>query len=320
MVDLTKGKETAKKSLKERPVVTGFLAVLGIAILWLIFNVWTSVSVGEKKVEVCFNKVTERTYTNGYHLVKPLCSYDNFNTQKRKDTIEDVAIPTQDRYNSTGTVVVEYTINTNRLTYIREEIGGEELFKQKTFDVYIPNIIKSEGRKVEDNKFLAQDATIIDMQNHAQERLQEKMGDLVIIHAVYIQDIVYDSRIAKLIQATKERTEAEEVEKSQLRIDETKAQKKVKVEKAASEAALYAKTKREHDADAKYYEQQKDAEAALYAKQQEAKGIEAVGKALKANPKFMEYMDKEIQAVRAEKWDGNETLTTNQYVVPVKKM
>lgn len=283
--------------------------VLALFALWIGLNVWTYTPIGETKVEVCVGEVTGKTLPNGLHLVNPICSYDNFNTQNRVANYPDLPIPTGDRFKSNANLLVRFAIKTEALPEIREEYGNEELFMAKTLDKSIQIIVKSEGRKLPDSKMLADDKSVSKLSFNARERLEEELGKYLTFESVELTDIDFDERIMDQIIATKKRIEKEEVEKSQLRIDETQAQKVVKQKEAEALAAVATGNATRAKADAMLYEKQKEAE-----------GIAAVGKALSANPQIIDFMKAEATKIRAERFDGNEVLTHKIYAAPITRV
>lgn len=283
--------------------------VLALFALWIGLNVWTYTPIGETKVEICIGEVTGKVLPNGLHFVNPICSYDNFNTQLRVADYPDLPIPTGDRFKSNAKLLVRFNIKTEALPGIREEYGNEDLFMSKTLDKSIQIIVKSEGRKLPDSKMLADDKSVSTLSINARERLEEELGKFMSIESVEITDIDFDERIMDQIVATKKRIEKEEVEKSQLRIDETQAQKVVKQKEAEALAAIATGNGRRATAD-----------ALLYEKQKEAEGIAAVGKALSANPQIIDFMKAEASKIRAQRFDGNEVLTHKIYAAPITRV
>lgn len=283
--------------------------VLALFALWIGLNVWTYTPIGEAKVEICIGEVTGKVLPNGLHFVNPICSYDNFNTQLRVADYPDLPIPTGDRFKSNAKLLVRFNIKTEALPGIREEYGNEDLFMSKTLDKSIQIIVKSEGRKLPDSKMLADDKSVSTLSINARERIEDELGKFMSIESVEITDIDFDDRIMDQIVATKKRIEKEEIEKSQLRIDETQAQKVVKQKEAEALAAIATGNGRRATAD-----------ALLYEKQKEAEGIAVVGKALSANPQIIDFMKAEASKIRAQRFDGNEVLTHKIYAAPITRV
>ena len=295
--------------------IVGGSAIAMAALLAL--NVWTYTPVGEKKVEVCMGEVTGVVLDNGLHTVKPWCSYDLMNFQNQLKTFPDMLLPTQDRMNSFGTVNLKFRLKDGAAVEVREDYGNEERFFQKTLYADLPNVLKSEARKLEDSANLADDAFVSALVANTTERLNKSLGDKINIQEVQLLDIKFDPLIRKQIEDTKKRQEEEKRQLSQLEIQKTIQQEAVEKAKADAESAAFELERRTDLAQAVYVERTKKADGDLYAAQKEAEGIRERGDALVDNPGLIAYMEAEATLTEAQNWDGKRTLTHQIVATPL---
>lgn len=251
---------------KKRITTVATLTTLSILILIvLIFNSFTIVAPTETKVKVCFGKVDEtQIYTSGTHLVNPFCSFDTFNTGEQKYEVNNLNIPTQDRFNSSANVTVLFNIIPSSVIKIRNTYGNEKAFIETSLRQQLRGIIRDEGRKIKDSRGLAQSDNISNMQENTGQRLTEVLQPHGMdIRQVLVQDINFDPRIAQQILDTQQRIQKEEAETSQTRITLQLAE-----QKRAAQAGLSDANKIETDA--KAYAVREQAEAEAYAAKQRA--------------------------------------------------
>ncbi|CAM0101324.1 hypothetical protein PODOV005v1_10023 [Vibrio phage PS32B.2] len=295
--------------------IVGGSAIAMAALLAL--NVWTYTPVGEKKVEVCMGEVTGVVLDNGLHTAKPWCSYDLMNFQNQLKTFPNMLLPTQDRMNSFGTVNLKFRLKDGAAVEVREDYGNEERFFQKTLYADLPNVLKSEARKLEDSANLADDAFVSALVSNTTERLNKSLGDKINIQEVQLLDIKFDPLIRKQIEDTKKRQEEEKRQLSQLEIQKTIQQEAVEKAKADAESAAFELERRTDLAQAVYVERTKKADGDLYAAQKEAEGIRERGDALVDNPGLIAYMEAEATLTEAQNWDGKRTLTHQIVATPL---
>ncbi|MGJ8839351.1 SPFH domain-containing protein, partial [Salmonella enterica subsp. enterica serovar Kentucky] len=173
-------------------VIIPILATLGVL---LSLNVWTYTPVGEKKVEVCMGEVTGTVLDNGLHAAKPWCSYDLMTIQNQLKTFNNTLLPTQDRMNSFGIVNLKFRLKDGAAVDVRKDFGNEERFFEKTLYADLPNILKSESRKLKDSANLADDAYVSKLVSNTRDRLNENLGDKIDIQEVQLLDIQFDPLI-----------------------------------------------------------------------------------------------------------------------------
>lgn len=307
---IIQNKETSlwKKTLVAVSATVGILLAL---------NVWTYTPVGEKKVEVCLGKVTGVVLDNGLHAAKPWCSYDLMNFQNQLKTFDNMLLPTQDRMNSFGIVNIKFRLKDGAAVDVRNVFGNEERFFEKTLYADLPNILKSESRKLKDSAYLANDTYVSQLVDGTRERLVLALGDKIDIQEIQLLDVDWDPLVRKQIEDTKKRQEQEKRQLSQLEIQKTIQQEAVEKAKADAQSAAYELQRRTDLAEASYVERTKKADGDLYASQKEAEAIDVRGKALAANPEFINYMAAQATLTEAERWNGERKLTHQIVATPL---
>lgn len=292
--------------MKPLNIVIGAFAAAVLVIVGL--NSFTVVEEGYTKVEMRFGEV--KGYKGaGMHLVNPLSSFDEYETRNNKDEFLDMLLPTKDRFNSTANVTVTYNIDEAMTPKIKADYGNMKTFVDRALSVHLVNIIKDESRRVDDSRGLADGNTISSMQQNTKTRLQQALsGTGIQLSEVLIQDIKFDPRIAQQILATQQRIQNEEAEKSQERIEKTKANQRIERERGETESkklnsdADAYKVERQAAADAKRIKDLADAER--YQMEQIAAGNKKLQESL--TPQIIELKRLEVQMAEAGKgWNGN---------------
>ena len=256
---------SSDKTNPVKKILLTLIVVIVVTVLAL--NCFTIVAAGTSKVQSTFGRVNPVHYGEGFHIpVNPFSSFDTFDTRNQRYEVNNLNIPTQDRFNSTGNVTVLYRIDDARTPYIKQNYGSATEFIDKTLRQHLRSIIRDEGRRITDSRGLAQSGNVTAMQESARHRLADALSETGIeIQEVLVQDITFDPRIADQILQTQQRIQREEAEASQLRIIETQAQQ------VAAEAAGTANAAREQaDAEAYKVQEQAKAEAAAILAKAEA--------------------------------------------------
>ena len=212
--------------IKNNQVKLSIAVAASISVVILALNSYTVVQAGTTKVQTTFGTVNQTAYGEGLHFpVNPLSSFDAMDTRNAKYEVNDLTIPTQDRFNSTGNVTVLYRIDGKKTPYIKQNFGTADEYIDKSLRQHLRSIIRDEGRKISDSRGLAQSNSITIMQDNAKRRLSAALdGAGVDIQEVLIQSIKFDPRIAQQILDTQKRIQLEEQKKSQERITITEAE------------------------------------------------------------------------------------------------
>lgn len=278
-------------------------------VLLVIMNLFTIVDPATTKVGTKFGIVDPIPLLEGPHLVNPMTSFDVFKTGISKLEANGVQIPTKDRFNSTVSITVTYTVEPEKTPYIKSKFITMDNFVN--INLYLPllSYVKDEGRKLDDSRSLSDSSNISEMQSNLVNRLHESLvGTGISIESVLIQDITFDPKIADQIFKTQDRIQKEEVEKSNLRMAETLAKKdiatangKAGADKAQYDATAY-QTKVNSEANAAAIRAKADADR--YQVEQIAIGNERLQKSL--TPEIIKLKQLEVQMQEAgDGWKGN---------------
>lgn len=280
-------------------------SVLGLVVA---ANSFTVVEEGFTKVEMCFGEVQGHKGA-GFHLVKPWCSFDEYETRNNKDSFDNMLLPTQDRFNSTVDITVTYNIDEAMTPKIKADYGSMRTFVDRALSVHLVNIVKDEGRKIKDSRGLADSSNITAMQQSTKARLQAALtGTGIQLNEVLVQNIKFDDRIAAQILATQQRFQQEEAEKSKERIEESKAAQVVAAERGRTESlklnadAVAYKIQQETEANARRIREM--AEAERFQMEQIAAGNKELQASL--TPQIIKLKELEVQMKEAGTgWKGS---------------
>ena len=274
---------------------------------------------GEAKVVTTFGKIEKKPLDEGLTLINPLSNVSVYSTRADRYEIEDLDLPTQDRFNSYANITILYRIERSMTPAIKKNYGNSRDFINKILRQHVRSIIRDEARKIKDSRQLGNSTVVSNMQNNTKERLKKVVeGSGMVVLDLMIQKLTFDERIEGFIRDTQQRMEEEQKLKSEERQAITAAE--IQKQKAIGEA----NKKREH-ANAIAYEKKKLAEAEAEAKLIIAKGeaaaliakatAEAEGIRLKAKanaelsksltPAILEKMALDNESILFNKSKGN---------------
>lgn len=272
-----------------KQIKIGIISALAFVAFIVVMNTFTITQAGMTKVQVCFGEVQEdKLFSEGFHFpVNPLCSFDTFDTRESREELENLSIPTQDRFNSSANVTVLYRIQPGAVVQIRKDFGTQERYIDVTMRKHAQAAIRNEGRNLKDSRDLAVSGNITAMQVNVTEYLRQNVTGLD-INEVLIQDINFDPRITQQILNTQDRIQKEETEKSQERISQTKANQKIEEARGTSESQKLA-------TDADTYKVRQTADAERYAAEQRAIANHKLSASL--TPQLLRQMELENEKV-----------------------
>ncbi|WCE28433.1 SPFH domain-containing protein [Vibrio sp. SCSIO 43137] len=296
-----------------KSIVTGGLVAIGLVTV-LALKPFTTVGAGEVKVPVVFGKVQQQELYEGFHLVNPLASFDTYDIKENAYELNNVTIPSKDKFKSNANVTIMWSVDGNATPKLRGTVGTMAEVEHKLLRQPLLSLLREAGRSVEKAQDLFDDKTQVQLQTDIMDGLTKATENYgVKIHAVYIQDIELPRVIRDAIVRTKQLEEQEAQEQARLAQekliyarDTAKAEAKAKsaehnatARKANADAALYEK---QQAADASEYRQKKDADAKLYAANKEAQGNKAIAKSLTSNLLEARRIDVDMQ--RMKSWKG----------------
>lgn len=268
-------------------------------------NAYTTVPAGHAKVPTVFGEVSDnKPLTEGLHFpVNPLASFTTYSLQDQAFQLQQVSVPSQDKFKSSVDITVMYKFDKDNLNTIRRDAGDEDQAVNKYMKQKLLSVVREFGKSVPS----ASDLFRSDIQNGLQVAIQRELSDYsgkygIIIGDVFIQDITLDPTIQEQVKQVKIREEMVNKEKAQLQIVEQIAMRDVKQAESRAKAAEQDAIAAQHKADANLYEAQKKADAGLYLAQAEAKGNREL--AASVTQDLLRLRSTEVQMQWAKSWGG----------------
>ena len=290
----------------------------------LALNSYTVVQDGSAKTEKFLGKISDDVYNAGFHVVNPFASFEQFDIKENMFSLDDVSIPSQDKFKSNADLTVKWSIKAKGLPLLQRTVGDQDQVREKIISQPLLSILREAGRDVEK----AQELFRSDVQDKLQTQVLDNLRATaepygIVIHEVYIKDITLDKTIQQSIIATKQLEEQESQERARLKQQELIYARQTAEAQAQARSAEQNKIATQHKADAESYRLEKIADANLYSKQKEAEGNFAVAKSV--NAELLKLKDVEVQQAAAERWSGGcqtncTTMGSGSDVVPLFHM
>lgn len=280
------------------------IAIAAAAVLLLGSCTTTTVPAGHAKVQTVFGKVSDAApLSEGFHVVNPLASFTTYSLQDQAYELDNVSVPSQDKFKSSVGITVMYKFDKDMLAKIRQDAGDEKAAVHKYMRQKLLSVVREFGKSVPN----AQDLFKAEVQNKLQVEIQREVADYaskygIIIGDVFIQDITLDATIQTQVTQVKIREEKVNQEKAQLAIVEQQSMRQVKEAESRAKAAEQDALAAQHVADAKLYASQKEADAALYAAQAEAKANRELAASVTGD--LLKLKEVEARLITANKWQG----------------
>ena len=289
--------------MNQVPIKAIALAILGFLVFVLALNSYTIVEDGTAKTGKIFGEIKDEVYGAGFHIVNPLTDMTEFDIKENMFKLNDVSIPSQDKFKSAADVTVQWSIDSTQLPTLQKTVGTQSQIQDKVLVQPLLSILREAGRDVEK----AQDLFKADVQDKIQEYVKTELQSLALtygikIHAVYIKDITLPEVIQRSIVKTKELEEQEAQERARLKQQELIYARQTAEAEAKAKSAEQNAIAAQHKADAEAYRVEKEADANLYSKQKEAEGNLALAKSVTKD--LLALRDKEIAQKTAENWKG----------------
>ena len=268
-----------------------------------------TVPAGHAKVKTTFGKVSEEApLAEGFHVVNPLSSFTTYSLQDQAYELENVSVPSQDKFKSSVGITVMYKFDKDFLAKIRQDAGDEEAAVHKYMRQKLLSVVREFGKSVP----TAQDLFKADVQNRLQVEIQREVSEYagrygLLVGDVFIQDITLDPTIQEQVKQVKIREEQVNREKAQLQIVEQQSLRQVKEAESRAKAAEQDALARRHSSDAKLYEAKNAADAQLYAAQAEAKANKELAASVTTD--LLKLKEAEARLITAEKWQGGVPVT-----------
>lgn len=286
--------------------ITGkkILSIVGIVVASLVaLNSYTIVEDGSAKTGKLFGEIKPIVYEAGFHMVNPLVDMTEFDIKENMFVLDNVTIPSQDKFKSNADVTVQWSIDPVKLPTLQRTIGRQDQIQNKVLVQPLLSILREAGRDV--NK--AQDLFKADVQDKIQSNVLAELKHVanpygIKIHAVYLKDITLPEVIQRSIVKTKELEEQEAQERARLKQQELIYARQTAEAEAQAKSAEQNKIAAQHKTDARAYEKRVNADAELYAKEKEAEGNTALAKSVTKD--LLALRDKDIALIEASNWKG----------------
>lgn len=270
---------------------------------YILMNSYTIVEDGTAKTGKLFGEIKPDVYDAGFYIVNPLIEMTTFDIKENMFKLEDVTIPSQDKFKSKADVTVQWSIDVNNLPTLQRTIGTQSQIEDKILAQPLLSILREAGRDV----LKAQDLFRGDVQDTLQNSVLDGLrkvasGYGVHIYAVYVKDITLPKVIQNSIVTTKQLEEQEYQERARLKQQELIYARKTAEAEAKAKSAEQNKIASKYLADAEAYRVETEADAALYTKVKEAEGNKAIAKSITKD--LLLLRDKETALTQAQHWKG----------------
>lgn len=241
------------------------LTVAGVIVVLMLMLCVTScqtVPAGHVAVATYFGEVQGNVYEEGMHFpVNPLYLWTQYDA-RQKTHKETVSVPSRDQLSTRMDLSVQYRLNAEMATRMKQETGGIE----EVISVHLVPKLRSLAREQGKGVQRAEDFFIEDIQQQLQDDLTSRLRTFcepkgLKIEAVLIRDISLPGFIVKAIESKKEREQVAERQKAELERFKTEQEQKIAQADAEKKAAELTAEKVRTLADAQAYEINKINEA-----------------------------------------------------------
>lgn len=280
--------------------------LVGFIVLLLVLiglNSFTIVNDGEEKVGRLLGEIQAEVYTAGLHIVNPMMDFDTYNIKEKLATVDNIGIPSQDKFTSTSDISVKWGIKPGYAPKLARTIGTERDIEQMLISEPLQSFVREAGRSVP----LAQDLFTSAIQESIQNSIYtdlktnaEPYG--ITVYAVYLKDIQLPPVIRSAIDTTKRLEEEVAQENANLQKQKLVYQREVESARAAAESAKATEQQRQALANAAAYERRTAADANLYAAQKESEANITLGKSV--TKELMNLKNLEVEMQKAVSWKG----------------
>lgn len=281
----------------------GVVAILGCTLGVAALNAYTVVQDGEKKTQKFLGEITEQTFDAGLHIVNPFSSFEDWDIKEQMLVIDNITIPSQDKFTSEADITVKWSMGNANLPEIQRTVGVQSQVEANIIKKPLDAIIRGAGRDVALAQDLFTSTTIDKVQATILSDLREVAAPYgITIHEVYLSNITLPTVIKNAINVTKQLEEQKAQETARLEQQKLIYARQTAEAEAAALSADFNKKAAMHVSDAEAYAAKTKADSGLYKSKQEAAGNVALAKSVSSN--LLELKDKEISLVKASRWAG----------------
>jgi len=253
-------------------IVVGIVILFGSRFL-------VTVPAGHVAVATKFGEVQPKSYIEGLHIpVNPLFEWTYFDA-RQQTLLESVNVPSQDQLTTRIDVSVQYRLDGDMAPEVLQNTGTFIRAVNVHLIPKLRSILREQGKTIK----RAEDFFLEETQQKLQFSIQNELYEYLLpmgiqSQAILIREITLPPFISRAIEAKKEREQEVEKQKAELERFRTEQQQLVASAEAEREAAELEAQMRRVLADAQAYE------------------IEALNKAIGANPAYLQ-----LQALEALK-------------------
>lgn len=243
---------------QEFPVKTIVFFAIVVSLVWLASKSYKTVEVGHVAVATLFGKVVEKHYPEGLHFpVNPLFKWHEFDVREKTHK-EQAQVPSQDQLQTSIDVSVQYRLNGANVAAMLQTTGGMQRLLDVQLVPKLRSLLREQGKTIKRAEDFFLEETQDKLQTALLTGLQEYLAPKgVVVSAVLIRDITLPAFITKAIESKKEREQAVERQKAELRRFETEQQQLVAQATAERQAAEQFAQQKRILADAQAYEIEK---------------------------------------------------------------
>lgn len=266
-------------------------------------NSYTVVQDGTEKTQKFLGEIATETKKAGFHVVNPFASFNTWDIKEKMLVIDNISIPSQDKFKSTADVTIKWSLNNADLTTMERTVGTQNQVEDKLLSVPMNAILRDAGREVAKAQDLFNSATQEKVQSYIIDRLSADLTPYGIrVHEVYIADITLPAVIQKAIVVTKELEEGEAQERANLEKQKLVYARQTAEATANALSAEQATIAANHATDAVTYKIRQQADADLYANNKVAEGNKELAKSVTAD--LLKLRNVEVEMEKAKRWSG----------------
>ncbi len=258
---------------------TGPLLLIAVLLLIGASRCIKIIPAGHVGVATLFGSVQDNPYEAGFHLVNPLLGWSLYDTRQQSH-YETSNVPSQDQQNTEVDISVQYRVIGAMAPSMLANTGS----KDKAIEVHlVPNLrslIRESGKTIQRAEDFFNDTTHQRLEVAMTDSLRQTLGPKGIeVEEVLIRDFRLPAVILRQVEQKKVKEQEAEREKAELDRITIEAQQLVVQAKAQREASEEEAERRKLIADAQAYE------------------IEAINKAIAANPAYIQLQS--LEALKA---------------------
>lgn len=271
---------TPTSSYRPAWTITGIVAaVVGIFVLATLWQGAFRIDIGEQGVVKRFGNIS-RVVGPGLHFKIPYVdNVEEIEVRERAYSM-DLKAASFDPMEIPVTVTVNWMVKIPHVAALYTQYGDLSQFENRIIKPRLPDAVKGVVSSYAVNDLLLKRA---EFRDSAMQRFKAQMPDMVEITGFSVENVGFPPEYTEQIKEKQVEREKAETEKYKLERQDTASKQVTQSANAQSNANRLL-------ADAEAYKITAQGAA-------EAKAVELVGKALSANPLFVEYK-------KAEKWSG----------------